>query len=65
MLGASVAIFFVSGQYTRIFWFVLIMSMCIPTLVPKRSAAKKRPPTQEQPIEDPGMQVGSALIEMP
>jgi O-antigen ligase len=65
VLGASVAIFFVSGQYTRVFWFVLIMSMCIPALVPKRSAAKKRPPTQEQPIEDPGMQVGSALIEMP
>ena len=64
VLGASVAIFFVSGQYTRVLWFVLIMSMCIPGLIPKRSAAKKRPPTQEQPIEDPEMQVGSALIEM-
>jgi O-antigen ligase len=64
LLGDSVAIFFVSGQYTRIFWLVLIMSMCIPELVPKRSAAKRKPPAQKQPIEDPGVQVGAALIEM-
>ncbi len=65
VLGASVAIFFVSGQYTRMLWFVLIVSMCIPALVPKRRAATKKTPTQEQPIEDPAMQVGSALVEMP
>ena len=64
LLGTSVAIFFVSGQYTRIFWLVLIMSMCLPALVPKQTA-KKRPPRKEQPIEDQGVQVSSALIEMP
>jgi len=64
LIGALVAIFFVSGQYQKMFWVMISFSMCMPALVPKWSAAKREPPTQEQVDEEPGLQVGSALIEM-
>jgi|ERR1019366_1300501 O-antigen ligase len=64
LLGPSVAIFFVSGQYTRMFWFILVVSMSMPALVPKRRAAQTKTPAQEQPIEDSDLQIGTALIEM-
>jgi O-antigen ligase len=64
LLGPAIAIFFVSGQYTRMFWFILVVSMSMPALVPKRRAAQTKTPAQEQPIEDSDLQIGTALIEM-
>lgn len=64
LIGAVVALFFVSGQYQKMFWLMISFSMCMPALVPKWSAAKREPPTQEQVNEEPGLQVGTALVEM-
>ena len=65
LLGPSIAIFFVSGQYTRMFWFILVMSMAMPALVPKRRAAQTKIPAQEEQLtEDSDLQIGTVLIEM-
>jgi len=66
ILGTGVGIFFVSGQYTRLFWFVLCMTMVMPLLVPVRARAKvdlpeiKQPPPQTEET----FRVGEALVEL-
>ena len=66
ILGTSVGIFFVSGQYTRLFWFVLCMTMVVPLLVPAK--AKARVPVLEikQTPREPeeSFKVGEALVEL-
>jgi O-antigen ligase len=64
LLGVSVAIFFVSGQYTRMLWLIFIMTMAMPALVPKRKAERKKPSRQDERVEEPALQVGSVLVEM-
>jgi O-antigen ligase len=66
ILGNSVGIFFVSGQYTRLFWFVLCMTMVMPLLIPAR-ARQKAPLTElEQPPvqSEESFRVGEALVEL-
>ncbi len=66
LLGVWVAIFFVSAEYTKLFWFLLVLTMVIPPLVPRR----RKPPTetpreQQQPeLEPQGFQIGEALVEL-
>ena len=66
ILGTSVGIFFVSGQYTRLFWFVLCMTMVIPLLLPAKAPAKNQP--METPMPPPeteeSFRVGDALVAM-
>jgi O-antigen ligase len=66
ILGTSVGIFFVSGQYTRLFWFVLCMTMVMPLLVPAAAPSKKKPPRIEPPpLEtEESFRVGEALVEL-
>ena len=64
LLAVCVAIFFVSGQYTRMFWLVLIMTMVMPSLVPKRKILHRDLEIESIPVEQPALQVGPALIEM-
>ena len=64
LLAAYVAIFFVSGEYTRMFWLVLIMSMVMPSLVPKRKVEHSDKILEPVAHEEPVLQVGSALIGM-
>jgi len=33
LLGAAVAIFFVSGQYQKLLWLAIFLSMCLPEVV--------------------------------
>jgi len=33
LLGAAVSIFFVSGQYQKLLWLMVFLSMCLPTLL--------------------------------
>jgi O-antigen ligase len=33
LVGAAVAIFFVSGQYQKLLWLVIFLAMCVPELV--------------------------------
>jgi O-antigen ligase len=64
ILGTSLAIFFVSGQYTRLLWFVLCMTMVMPLLLPARAPAKNQPlemPPPPQETED-SFRVGEALV---
>jgi len=66
VLGAAVSIFFVSGEYTRLFWFILCLSMALPLLVPARKQVVA-PPPPEKPVElepEPGLKIGEALVEM-
>lgn len=42
LLGAWVSIFFVSGQYQRLFWMALVLSMCLPQLVRQTIRAKEK-----------------------
>jgi O-antigen ligase len=66
ILGTSVGIFFVSGQYTRLFWFVLCMTMVMPLLVPAAAPSKKKPPRIEPPPSETeeNFRVGEALVEL-
>jgi len=67
IIGTSVGIFFVSGQYTRLFWFVLCMTMAIPLLLPARASAKNLPleMTPPPPAEtEENFRVGDALVAM-
>jgi O-Antigen ligase len=66
ILGTSVGIFFVSGQYTRLFWFVLCMTMVMPLLVPARARATMPLPEVElpPPQTEESFRVGEALVEL-
>jgi O-antigen ligase len=66
ILGTSVGIFFVSGQYTRLFWFVLCMTMVMPLLVPARAPSKAPIPEIEQPVPqtEESFRIGEALVEL-
>jgi len=66
VLGVGVGIFFVSGQYTRLFWFVLCMTMVMPLLVPARVPSKQQIPLRKQPEPEmePAFQVGEALVDL-
>ena len=66
VLGVGVGIFFVSGQYTRLFWFVLCMTMVMPLLIPARAPLKQSIPEREQPEPEmePVFQVGEALVDL-
>jgi O-antigen ligase len=66
IIGAGVGIFFVSGQYTRLLWFVLCATMVMPLLVPARAAAKEPLPelVQPQPETEDNFRIGEALVEL-
>jgi O-antigen ligase len=53
LMGACVAIFFVSGQYQKLLWLFLSLSMCLPSLVSRK--AKIEP---EERVEEPPVFVG-------
>jgi len=38
ILGAAVALFFVSGEYQKMFWFAIFISACLPPLTRLKSA---------------------------
>jgi O-antigen ligase len=40
--GYAVAIFFVSAEYQKLFWFLLFLSMCLPALLRQHVAARRR-----------------------
>ncbi len=42
LLGASVAIFFVSAQYQKLYWFVIFLSMCLPPLLEQTEDVKEK-----------------------
>ncbi|MGO9518342.1 MAG: O-antigen ligase family protein [Candidatus Korobacteraceae bacterium] len=66
ILGTSVGIFFVSGQYTRLFWFVMCMTMVMPLLVPARAPAKNQPLEMPRPPAETeeSFRVGEALVAL-
>jgi O-antigen ligase len=37
LLGSAVALFFVSGQYQKLLWFTIFLSMCMPAFVRQNS----------------------------
>jgi O-antigen ligase len=37
LVGCAVALFFVSGQYQKLLWLMVFLSMCLPSLVPVRA----------------------------
>lgn len=66
ILGTAIGIFFVSGQYTRLFWFVLCMTMVMPLLVPARARSKAQPPDVQPPPPETeeSFRVGEALVAL-
>lgn len=54
ILGAAVAMIFVSGQYQKMFWFSIFISACLPQLVRSESTevvtAVPRSPSEGRPI---------------
>lgn len=70
LLGVWVAIFFVSAEYTRLFWFMMCITMALPGVLPRKSAEQQkqpparggRVPTEPQPEPEPAFQTGEALI---
>lgn len=69
ILGTGIGIFFVSGQYTRLFWFVMCMTMVMPLLVPARATLPIQLPegkqaAQETQETEESFKVGEALVEL-
>ena len=66
ILGTGVGVFFVSGQYTKLLWFILCMTMVMPVLVPARTPEKKQPPETKPPqLEtEENFRIGEALVEL-
>jgi O-antigen ligase len=66
ILGVCVGIFFVSGQYTRLFWFILCMTMVMPLLVPVRGPSKPPLPLPMEERSEPeeSFRIGEALVEL-
>lgn len=42
LLGTSVAIFFVSAQYQKLYWFLIFLSMCLPLLLEQPEEVKEQ-----------------------
>lgn len=42
-VSGAVTIFFVSGQYQKLFWLTCFLSMCLPALLPSAKAVKTQP----------------------
>ena len=57
LLGAWVAIFFVSGQYTKLFWFLLVLTMCLPRLIRRSNVPISEVSTPEEATEEMALQV--------
>ena len=65
LVGALVAVFFVSGQYQKMFWLFISLSMCMPSLVPKRAVGSKQfTAPKHESVREPVFQVGPALVEL-
>ena len=47
LVGAAVAIFFVSAQYQKLFWLVVFLTMCLPPLVRPEDDVAIRDPMKE------------------
>ena len=62
LLGVWVAIFFVSGQYTKLFWFISAITMCMPALMAERKVLDKNPPMSERTTEASPVLVESTLL---
>ena len=48
LVGCAVAIFFVSGQYQKLLWLMVFLSMCLPPLVPVGKT--QRGPAETAPV---------------
>jgi hypothetical protein len=50
LLGSSISIFFVSGEYQKMFWLAVFLTMCLPPLVDeiarKQRALRRRADSQ-------------------
>jgi putative inorganic carbon (hco3(-)) transporter len=58
LLGSAVANFFVSGQYQKLLWLMVFLSICLPSLVP--SERKRGKKTEDMPI---GSRVPALALE--
>jgi len=62
LIGTSVAIFFVSALHVRLLWFMVILSMCLPSLARISRQRMSRPPRQfthqvsTTPADPPGQE---------
>jgi hypothetical protein len=45
LIGAAGALFFVSGQSQKLFWLLLFLSMCLPSLARLEQDEKAAPET--------------------
>ncbi|MGA3315828.1 MAG: O-antigen ligase family protein [Candidatus Korobacteraceae bacterium] len=50
LTGACVAIFFVSGQYEKLLWLFLALSVCLPSFVSRRAEVKPQERVEELPV---------------
>jgi O-antigen ligase len=69
MVAFCVAAFFLSGEYFKLFWCMLFISMCMPRIVRGAAAAKRRRALARRNRPDsvqlcPVRPVGSAVIEI-
>lgn len=42
IVGFAVSIFFLSAEYQKLFWLMVLLSMCLPVLLTNRAAAMRR-----------------------
>ena len=50
LMGACVAIFFVSGQYEKLLWLFLLFSMCLPSFLLRQRKIEPTEQAQESPV---------------
>lgn len=64
LVGCGVSVFFVSGQYQKLFWLMVFLSMCLPPLVQKAKAAQqaKTQGRWPEPVSGQAAREGSAPL---
>jgi O-antigen ligase len=53
LLGASVALFFVSGEYQKMFWMAIFLTACMPALVRSKSTEASAAVPRSQGLDYP------------
>lgn len=53
VLGFAVSIFFLSAEYQKLFWLILLLSMCMPPLLDRRASLLRQKMSQARPEAKP------------
>lgn len=65
LAGACVAMFFVSALHSRLFWFLVILTMCLPAIPAPSKPARRGGPVSGHPPREAAREPSARLWESP